>query len=153
MFSKVSVLERLAFCIKAIRSWMIQNKLKINEDKMEFLVISSPHSKLAQDIQLEIAQSTILPSNSCRNLDVILDSHMSMDSHVNNICRITQFHLPNICAIRQLLPVSGAEQLIHALVTSRLDYCKSKKKKMFFLALCNIRNCILTTSCVNIFLY
>ena len=125
MSSQVSVLERLAFCIKDIRSWMIQNKLKINEDKTEFLVIASPHSKIARDIQLEIAQSTILPSKSCRNLGVIFDSHMSMDAHVKNICRNTHFHLRNIGAIRQLLPVSGAEQLMHALVTSRLDYCNS----------------------------
>ena len=80
MSSQVSVLERLPFGITDITSWMIQNKLKINKDRTEFLVIASSHSKIARDIQLEIAQSTILPSKSCGNLGAIFDSHMSMDA-------------------------------------------------------------------------
>ena len=42
----VSYLNQLNACILDIRSWMITNKLKINNDKTEFLFITSPYVKL-----------------------------------------------------------------------------------------------------------
>ena len=36
------VLTSLRSCISDIRSWMIKNKLKINDDKTEFLLVTSP---------------------------------------------------------------------------------------------------------------
>ena len=50
---------------------------------------------------------------------------MQMDAHISYIYRIIHFHLCNIGAIRNLLTDSATEQLIHSLVTSRLDYCNS----------------------------
>ena len=55
----------------------------------------------------------------------MFDQHMLMDAQISLICRNTHFHLRNIGAVRNLLPLSAVEQLIHSLVTSRLDYCNS----------------------------
>ncbi len=35
------------------------------------------------------------------------------------------FHLRNIAKLRNVLPVSDAEKLVHAFMTSRLDYCNA----------------------------
>ncbi len=35
------------------------------------------------------------------------------------------FHLRNIAKLRNMLTVSGAEKLVHAFLTSRLDYCNA----------------------------
>ena len=48
-----------------------------------------------------------------------------MDAHISNICRSTYFHIRNIGAIRDLLTPSAAAQLVHSLVTSRVDYCNA----------------------------
>ena len=48
-----------------------------------------------------------------------------MDVHINSVCRNTHFHLRNIGSIRHLLTKSAVAQIVHALVTSRLDYCNS----------------------------
>ena len=112
-------------CISDIRSWMIKHKLKINDEKTEFLVISSPQSKLSADIKISIGQSEITPTHSCKSLGVMFDKHMSMDAQINAVCRSTLFHIRNISAIRQLIPQSAAAALVHSLVTSRLDYCNS----------------------------
>ena len=55
----------------------------------------------------------------------MLDDHFKMDKQIKNICRSTHFHLRNISTILHLLPDSAAAQLVHSLVTSRLDYCNS----------------------------
>jgi len=119
------VIGSLSTCISDIRSWMIRNKLKINDDKTEFLLISSPHSKLSKDIKISIGQSEITPSASCKSLGVMLDNHMAMDVQIQNVCKSTLYHIRNISAIRQLIPQSAAAALVHSLVTSRLDYCNS----------------------------
>ena len=119
------VLVSLQDCIADIRSWMIKNKLKINDDKTEFLVITSPHSKLSKDMHIKIGQTEILPSNHCKSLGVMFDERMAMDKQVSNICRAALFHIRNISAIRDLISSSAAAQLMHSLVSSRIDYCNS----------------------------
>ena len=119
------VIGSLSTCISDIRSWMIRNKLKINDDKTEFLLITSTHSKLSKDITISIGQSEISPSTSCKSLGVMLDNHMVMDAQIQSVCKSTLFHVRNISAIRHLIPQSAAAALVHSLVTSRLDYCNS----------------------------
>ena len=118
-------LHAITSCISDIRSWMIGEKLKINNDKTEFLIITSPKAGFSANLQLKIGQEIVLPSTSCKSLGVMFDDHMQMDAHISHICRTIHFHLCNIGAIRNLLTDSATEQLIHSLVTSRLDYCNS----------------------------
>ena len=119
------VLTTISTCISDIRTWMIQNKLKINDDKTEFLLITSSRANFTENVHLNIGKETISPTNSCRSLGVMLDSHFTMDTQINSLCRATHFHLCNIAAIRDHLTTAAAEQLIHSLVSSRLDYCNS----------------------------
>ena len=65
------VLGLISDCILDIRSWMIKNKLKINDDKTEFLLITSPLSKLSTDNQISIRQAEITNSSSCKRLGVM----------------------------------------------------------------------------------
>jgi len=123
--STKETLSLMEACVKDIRSWMVQNKLKINDDKTEFLILSSPRTSVDRNTNLTIGTSEITQSKSCRNLGVMFDSHIKMDVHINSVCRSTHFHLRNIGAIRHHLTDSAAAQLVHALVTSRLDYCNS----------------------------
>ncbi len=64
-------------------------------------------------------------SSSVRNLGVLFDSNLSFDSHVSSICKTAFFHLKNISKLRPMLSMSNAEMLIHAFMTSNLDYCNA----------------------------
>ena len=104
---------------------MIRNKLKINDDKTEFLLITSPRAKFNVNIELSIGRETIVPSTSCKSLGVMLDSQFAMDAQIRHLCKSMHFHLRNIGKIRNVLTVAATEQLFHSLVTARLDYCNS----------------------------
>ena len=62
------VFSSIRTCICDIRSWMIKNKLKINDDKTELLIITSPRSKFATDLQLSIGQCEITPHRNAKVL-------------------------------------------------------------------------------------
>ena len=77
------------------------------------------------DLQLEVGTSKISSSTKARNLGVIFDKFMNLDAHIGNICKSTYFQLKNIGSIRNVLSDDACAQLIHCLVTVRIDYCNS----------------------------
>ncbi len=56
---------------------------------------------------------------------MLFDSNLSFDSHISSICKTVFFHPKNISKLRPMLSMSNAEMLIHAFMTSRLDYCNA----------------------------
>jgi hypothetical protein len=120
------VLQKLELCIDEIRLWMTGFKLKINDDKTEFMIISSKHiQKSLENHTLHVGSTEVSISKTVRNLGVMMDSVMNMDSQITSVCRSAYFQLRNIGAIRQYLTKDVAAQLIHSFVSSRLDYCNS----------------------------
>ena len=81
---------------------MVRNKLKINDDKTEFLILYSSYKEFTIDLEFEIGQTKIKPSNTCRNLGVMFDSNMKMESQIQNICKTVNFHLRSINSVRNL---------------------------------------------------
>ena len=61
-------------------------------------------------------------SDSCRNLGVMLDSTMTMSSQISSICKSVWYQLRNLGFIRKYLTRSAAEKIVHALISSRLDF-------------------------------
>ena len=113
-------------CITKIKFWMVKNKLKLNDDKLEFMSITSPHnSRKFDSLSIHIGSEIVETSNSARNLGVIMDSLFYMEDHVTSVCRSCYFHLRNIGSIRQYLDPDTAAQIIHSFITSRLDYCNA----------------------------
>jgi len=60
-----------------------------------------------------------------RNLGVIFDKSMSFSSHVKSVVRCCFFNLRNIAKIRSVVSKEELEMLVHAFISSRLDYCNA----------------------------
>ncbi|XP_070400467.1 uncharacterized protein, partial [Nothobranchius furzeri] len=119
-------LGRLQACLEDIKKWMTLNFLLLNQDKTEVLIFGPEIQKrklLGQSPDLN--GIALISENKARNLGVIFDQDMSFKSQVSQVCRISFFHLRNIAKIRSILSRSDAEKLVHAFITSRLDYCNS----------------------------
>ena len=67
----------------------------------------------------------VSPSSKVRDLGVVFDQYLTFHDHISGICKSTHFHLRGIGIIRNLLNCDATAQLIHALITSRLDFCNS----------------------------
>ncbi|XP_033827891.1 uncharacterized protein LOC117375687, partial [Periophthalmus magnuspinnatus] len=116
----------LTHCLTDIKNWMNHNFLKLNSDKTDFIIIG-PHNiaKSSQHFTLHFDNTTLSPSSLIRNLGVLLDPTLSFEPHVKHITRTAFFHLKNIARLRPSLTFCAAETLIHAFITSRIDYCNS----------------------------
>ena len=55
----------------------------------------------------------------------MLRNNFTMDTQIKSLCKSIDFHLRNIATIMGYVTLSATEQLIHSLVTWRLDYCNS----------------------------
>ena len=74
---------------------------------------------------LHVGDHTIDPSVNVRNLGTIFDNSISMDTHINQVCRTAFCHIHNIRRISKYFSQESLKTLVHAFVTSRIDYCNS----------------------------
>ena len=85
---QLTAVMQLQNCISEISDWMNMNKLKINENKTEFLIAgtSQQHVKVLLD-SLSVS-GTIIPASSCvKNLGVIIDEELTLNNHITYICK------------------------------------------------------------------
>ena len=104
---------------------MTNNMLKLNQEKTELIVISSKFRPRPAIPYMSVGDEQILPKSSARNLGVTFDECCNMVEHVRKICKTSHNHLRNIYKIRKYLTEETMEILVHAFVSSKLDYCNS----------------------------
>ena len=119
----IAAMER---CVRVIRNWMHENRLLMNETKTEFLLIGMKQQLAKVNVDhVKVGNADIVPHSHVKNLGVWLDSNLSMVEHITKASSSAFFHLYNNRRIRKYLSRDNMETLIHAFVSSRIDYCNS----------------------------
>ena len=112
--------------ISNVGSWMYNNKLQLNKDKTEFLVIASPFHQnniAVNHLQLEDDQVNVV--DTARTLGVVMDKTLSMEQQVSNIRKSGFYYLRWTKSIRKFLTPKATETIVRALVINKIDYCNS----------------------------
>ena len=107
------------------REWMLLNRLKLNDDKTIVMLMHSKHMKTHVNVMPVQFGETIPYTTSTRNLGVVLDSTLSMEELIKHKCKSARYHLRNIGRIRPYLSPKSIEQLVHAFISTNIDYCHS----------------------------
>ena len=71
-------------CIVAIKQWMADNMLKLNDDKTEFLIVTGNRTRTCK-FDIQVGDRMIQSSPNARNLGVIFDSHLDMHAHITSM--------------------------------------------------------------------
>ena len=119
--SQQDAITTMQNCIDDIRSWMEHDKLLLNDEKTEFLVIGNRQQLSKVTISsITVGNSAIMKSSVVRNLGSYIDDKLSMNSHINKVCNASFYYLHNIYRrIRKHLSRDSSEILIHAFVSCR----------------------------------
>lgn len=105
---------------------MLHDNLKLNDEKTEFLIIGTPQQlQKVVSTHIRVGNTIIYPVPVARNLGSWFDSKLSMTNHITKICGPSFYYLYYIRRIRRYLSMKSAESLVHAFISSRLDYCNS----------------------------
>ena len=74
---------------------------------------------------LTIVDEKVNCSSTAKEIGVVLDDSMSMAPHITAVCKSAFFFLRNKSKIRKFLTTETTKTLLHAFVTSKIDYCNS----------------------------
>ena len=107
---------------------MSANCLTLNADKIELLWVGSRH-KLATfggcAPSLQLGADVIRASDHVRLLGVIIAADLSLHRHVSSDFKTCFFWLRQLRRVRRSLDTDSLKILVHAVVTSCVDYCNS----------------------------
>ena len=120
----VRILEE---CTKDIEYWFLQNGMLLNADKSDAVLLSTPQQakKLSSNAAVSIAGTSVVLSDSVRNLGVIIDKSLSLDKQIKSVCSSCYFHMKAFRHIRPALDDETARDVARCIVMSRIDYCNS----------------------------
>uniref|UniRef100_A0A8D0GH51 Reverse transcriptase domain-containing protein n=1 Tax=Sphenodon punctatus TaxID=8508 RepID=A0A8D0GH51_SPHPU len=111
----------LSQCLEAMADWIWQSRLKLNPDKMEVMVVGRVREVLAplvEGVRPPVAQQV-------RSLRVVLDSGLCLDRQVELVAKAAFRQLYLVRRLRPYISRPDLATLIHAFITSRLDYCNA----------------------------
>ncbi len=112
----------LVKCLDELKTCFSSNFVKLNE----ILLIGTKTTIDKSNISSVIIDNCPVPlSDQVKSLGVILDKTLSFEAHINSVTHSAFFHIRNINRLRPVLSLKSTATLVHALVTSRIDYCNA----------------------------
>ena len=106
---------------------MFTNKLKLNPDKTEFILIGSKNNRknLLPHFPINILGNQVSPAQSVKNLGVVFDSNFTFSDHVSQVIKSTRVHARDLYRIRPLLDLKTSKPTSSILV-SQLNLLPSR---------------------------
>ena len=116
-----TALDAMRDCIHDLRNWMIEDRLMLNDDKTELVLIGTRQQLQKVNLNDITVGDTVVEAKSVvRNLGSWFDCNLDMSSHISKQCASAFYHLHS-----RFLSTDTTKVLVHAFVTSCVDYCNS----------------------------
>ena len=121
--NQFNTLAKIEECSTDLDYWISQNRLNFKNDKAEVLYFYSKYKPQQCLPRFHLGTNTTQPAQSARNIGVIFGSTMTMQLHVDFVCKSALYHLRNISRIRNFLSTKTTKILVHVFVSSKLGHC------------------------------
>ena len=119
---EAEALEKLEICIADLRTWMNENRLKLNDSKTEFIIFGTRKMLLnVSTSSIKVGDENITAATEVRNIGAFFDNELKVSVQVKNMSKGAWRNLYNIGKIRSYLTDEQTKSVVHAYVTSKLD--------------------------------
>ena len=116
-------------CISDVKDWMEINKLKLNDDKTEVILLN-PKKYQIDVSHVSIGIENVDFTHSAKNLGFYIDEDLSMDCHITNLSRAIYLEIRRLKQISKFVSESCLKTLAASFILSRLDYCNALYKNL-----------------------
>ncbi len=114
-------LNPLFACLVDIKTWLSQSHLNFNDNKTEVIVFGHPECLFHSVADIgPLASKTILFIKS-----VTLDTDLNFKRQIGSVVKGSFHQLQLLAKVKPYLSFKDLERVIHAFISSRLDYCNS----------------------------
>ena len=117
--STEEVIQNLLNDANLLMKWFDDNGLKLNEGKCKLLILSSRNI----DVSIKIGNATIRNTNSEKLLGITIDSKLTFNEHVKNLCQKASQKLHALARIANYMSQEKLRIIMKAFVTSQFGYC------------------------------
>ena len=113
--------------LRKVAIWCCENQLLINPDKTKFMLIGTRQlmSSHSVDLSVSFMGRTLTPVDLARDLGVILDTHLTYDSHISYLVSSCLSKLVQINRVKKSFDKDTLMLIISSLVFSKMLYCSS----------------------------
>jgi hypothetical protein len=107
--------------LENVHQWLLANKLTLNKDKTEYMIIGSRQriSNLVTDPKIELGESVIKRVHKSKTLGVIIDEHLLWNHQIQNTVTKASKGI-GMMRRKQFVPKSTLVKIYNAIVLSHI---------------------------------
>jgi ferritin-like metal-binding protein YciE len=110
-------------CLTDIKAWLNLNRLILSEDKTQYSIFMPCKRKVPTNLnEIQIGKKTIIRTDSCKYLGVILDDKLSFDGHIMQLCKDLTKVIYSFRVIKDWVPHCEKLKLYYAYFHSKVQY-------------------------------
>ncbi len=130
-------LNPLLACLADIKTWMSQSHPYLNDNKTEVIVFGHPEcfTHSVADIGPLASKNSLF----IKSLGVTLDTDLNLKRQIGLVVKSSFHQLQLLAKVKPYLSFKDLERVIHAFISSRLDYCNSLYVGLDQYSLCRLQ--------------
>ena len=123
--SEVEIQEHLNHDLENIHQWLLANKLTLNKEKTEYMVIGSRQrlSKISNELEIHVGETTIKRVSYAKTLGVVTDDHLTWERQIDNIQTKISKGIGMLRRMKKIVPITALKKVYNAIILPHFDYC------------------------------
>ena len=124
--NELSTVSDLEECTSKVKEWMNHNRLKMNGEKMEFILYGlGQQLKKSVTNNINVTGEVVDRTNCIKYLGVWPDDTLSLKHHITQKCKTGMWNLQRLKAICPFLTTEAWHTVVRGIVCAHLDYANA----------------------------